>query len=433
MKPDDPQDKPQVESGPKQAPPGEPESQQKAPDPPPSAAAPAEPPAPQVDPELIERLLPAASMAAMMGATMLPKIASALSGLGGGGAGAGQTPTQNQNVNGGATTDAEQTKRLLRDLADLYPDGMPEAPPNGQPGAAEQGKSGKKGDKGPESAGKTDKTQGNGAKGTNSGTSADKGATSRAAAVNKLYLRNVRTAFINLDNQLVHYLYQLAANTAVDQQRLQVLVHELDKQLAALGPRAFTPEGQQYIRQLLTSALQQGGLQVQISAGSSADTAAAVEQLTAQYVYNLAGKDFTPNMPTPGISQASWTGGGMPTAIQQAIMVALAQRGKQYVWGGNGPDVFDCSGLMVYAARAAGVSIPRTSQEQYTGLPRVAPQNIQPGDLIFTRFDDPNPPGHVVMYIGNNQCIAASRPGVPIGVVPLPDSFSAARWYNPRA
>jgi cell wall-associated NlpC family hydrolase len=58
-------------------------------------------------------------------------------------------------------------------------------------------------------------------------------------------------------------------------------------------------------------------------------------------------------------------------AAARAVAFALAQRGKPYRWGAQGPDAFDCSGLTWAAWRAAGVAIPRTAGGQLAGLPRV--------------------------------------------------------------
>ena len=58
-------------------------------------------------------------------------------------------------------------------------------------------------------------------------------------------------------------------------------------------------------------------------------------------------------------------GGAPGKAAATAIAYARAQLGRPYLWGGTGPDAFDCSGLVMEAYAAAGVSIPRTSQEQW--------------------------------------------------------------------
>ncbi|MFJ1706998.1 NlpC/P60 family protein [Kitasatospora sp. NPDC088346] len=92
-----------------------------------------------------------------------------------------------------------------------------------------------------------------------------------------------------------------------------------------------------------------------------------------------------------------------------AVRVALDQQGDPYKWGSGGPDTFDCSGLMVYAYAKAGVSLPRTSQEQATVGTSVGSDwhNAQPGDLVIY-FGDRH---HVGMYIGNGLVVHAPHTG----------------------
>ncbi|MGW7491852.1 NlpC/P60 family protein [Streptomyces sp. NPDC054786] len=92
---------------------------------------------------------------------------------------------------------------------------------------------------------------------------------------------------------------------------------------------------------------------------------------------------------------------------KKAISYATAQIGKDYVWGAEGPDTFDCSGLTLRAWQAGGRTIPRTSQEQWRQLPRVALKDMRPGDLIIY-FSDAS---HVGMYLGNGAIVHAPRPG----------------------
>ena len=82
-------------------------------------------------------------------------------------------------------------------------------------------------------------------------------------------------------------------------------------------------------------------------------------------------------------------------AAATAIAFARAQIGKPYLWGGTGPDAFDCSGLAMMAYASAGVSIQRTSQQQWASEPHVS--SPQPGDLVFFAGADgtPSSPGHV--------------------------------------
>ncbi|MER6911664.1 C40 family peptidase [Streptomyces sp. NPDC000594] len=98
-----------------------------------------------------------------------------------------------------------------------------------------------------------------------------------------------------------------------------------------------------------------------------------------------------------------------------ALRFALAQLGKDYVWGAEGPDTFDCSGLTLRAWEAAGVRIPRTSQEQWARLPRVPLRSLRPGDLVVYF------PGatHVGLYIGGGRVVHAPRPGTAVKVSPI--------------
>jgi peptidoglycan DL-endopeptidase CwlO len=104
--------------------------------------------------------------------------------------------------------------------------------------------------------------------------------------------------------------------------------------------------------------------------------------------------------------------------VATAISFARAQIGKPYLWGGTGPDAFDCSGLMMIAYRAAGVNIPRTSEDQWTWGPRVAPGHEEPGDLVFFAGSDgtTTSPGHVGLVIGHNQMLEAYATGFPIRI-----------------
>ncbi|MFD4654996.1 NlpC/P60 family protein [Kitasatospora sp. NPDC058444] len=103
-----------------------------------------------------------------------------------------------------------------------------------------------------------------------------------------------------------------------------------------------------------------------------------------------------------------------------AITFALAQVGKPYLWGGTGPDAYDCSGLTSQAWLHAGKPIPRTSQEQWAQLPHVALNQLRPGDLVVY-FQDAS---HIGMYIGGGLIVQAPRPGAfikisPIGSMPI--------------
>lgn len=119
---------------------------------------------------------------------------------------------------------------------------------------------------------------------------------------------------------------------------------------------------------------------------------------------------------------------GESAAAQKAVEFALAQVGKPYVYGATGPGSYDCSGLMQTAYRNAGVSIPRTSEAQYQGLPSAPLGNLLPGDLIFTEWgeDFPGLPGHVGMYVGDGTVVQAPHTGTNVGTISY-TSFTAGQ------
>ncbi len=120
-----------------------------------------------------------------------------------------------------------------------------------------------------------------------------------------------------------------------------------------------------------------------------------------------------------GHGAAATDGSRAPSrAAEQAIAYARRQIGLPYLWGGTGPDAFDCSGLVMEAYGAAGVSIARTSEEQWATEPHVS--SPAPGDLVFFPGADgtPSSPGHVGMVIDPSRdlMIDAYAAGFPVEV-----------------
>ncbi|HEY3437416.1 MAG TPA: C40 family peptidase [Actinotalea sp.] len=110
---------------------------------------------------------------------------------------------------------------------------------------------------------------------------------------------------------------------------------------------------------------------------------------------------------------------------QAAVDWAVQQVGKAYGLGMVGPDAFDCSGLTSKAWAAAGVSINRTSRDQYRQVRKITYDSLRPGDLIFYGTDgsDPGSIYHVAMFVGGGQMVEAPRPGVNVRV-------TAVRWAS---
>ncbi|MGW5719141.1 C40 family peptidase [Amycolatopsis sp. NPDC003865] len=122
--------------------------------------------------------------------------------------------------------------------------------------------------------------------------------------------------------------------------------------------------------------------------------------------------------------------GGSPTglkaptaAAQTALDAALSKLGKPYGWGDTGPNSFDCSGLMLWAYKQAGLTLPRSSREQSTFGAAVPRDQLQPGDLVFFY----SPVSHVGMYIGDGKMVHAPDTGDVVKISPLQSQYSGAR------
>jgi hypothetical protein len=101
----------------------------------------------------------------------------------------------------------------------------------------------------------------------------------------------------------------------------------------------------------------------------------------------------------------------------RAVAFALAQVGKPYQWGTEGPEAYDCSGLTWAAWRAGGDTLPRTAAGQLTGLPRVRGP-LESGDLLIYRSQGPSG-RHVAMVVDGGRMVEALRAGIPVRVTGL--------------
>lgn len=103
-----------------------------------------------------------------------------------------------------------------------------------------------------------------------------------------------------------------------------------------------------------------------------------------------------------------------------AVDFALAQLGDPYVYGGTGPDGWDCSGLVQASWAAAGVSLPRVVGPQMAATKSIPMSALQPGDIVA--FSDMS---HDGIYIGNGQVVHAPRPGKSVEIIGV-GSFQVA-------
>ena len=124
-------------------------------------------------------------------------------------------------------------------------------------------------------------------------------------------------------------------------------------------------------------------------------------------------------------------GGNYNFSSDAVVTYAASFQGVPYVWGGTSPSGFDCSGFVQYVYAHFGVSLPRTSEEQFGAGTSVSESNLQPGDLVFFH-NSGSGPGHVGMYIGNGLMIHAPHTGDVVKIMPLSyeNGFCGAKRFK---
>jgi murein DD-endopeptidase len=106
----------------------------------------------------------------------------------------------------------------------------------------------------------------------------------------------------------------------------------------------------------------------------------------------------------------------------EAARVAASMEGKPYRYGGISPTGFDCSGLVYYSFRRAGIDVPRTTPLQRSRSHRVELDNISRGDLVFFNQEGKFS-SHVGIYLGNDRFIHAPSTGKRVRVDKLSDRY----------
>ncbi|GAA4480196.1 C40 family peptidase [Rhodococcus olei] len=114
-----------------------------------------------------------------------------------------------------------------------------------------------------------------------------------------------------------------------------------------------------------------------------------------------------PNVQVPAPDQIKTVG-------QKAVEAAASKIGAPYVWGAAGPDAFDCSGLVQWAFKQAGLNLPRTSYDQAAAGTPVSAKDLQPGDVVSFYGGS-----HSGIYAGNGEIIHAATSGTPVKRAPL--------------
>jgi cell wall-associated NlpC family hydrolase len=136
-------------------------------------------------------------------------------------------------------------------------------------------------------------------------------------------------------------------------------------------------------------------------------TAQAAAQATAD---GAAGATSVPVSDAASIS---------PAQVEAFLKAALSRVGMPYVWGAAGPRSFDCSGLVQWSMRQAGIVMPRVAVDQARTGPRVPLSQLAVGDLLFYHTDATAPTyiSHVAIYLGHGLMVQAPEPGMNVQIV----------------
>ncbi|RSS64125.1 NlpC/P60 family protein [Streptomyces sp. WAC07061] len=153
-----------------------------------------------------------------------------------------------------------------------------------------------------------------------------------------------------------------------------------------------------------------------------------------KYERYTAGPDTSGGSSSSGPASSDGSSSSRPSAsgtprrdgTEAAISFAMAHLGDPYVWGGNGPHGWDCSGLVMAAYRSAGISLPRVASDQYRATTPISRGDLRRGDLVFwTSNGSASGIHHDAIYLGDGKYLEAPRPGKPVRI-------SSFDWYDPN-
>ncbi len=154
--------------------------------------------------------------------------------------------------------------------------------------------------------------------------------------------------------------------------------------------------------------------------GSGVTLAALAACAAAPPATQVASRAATP--PNTGADAGTREAPPAEHAAAGLVDAALAMLGQPYRFGGFAPGGFDCSGLVFYAARSAGIPVPRTAQEQLASGRPVAREELRAGDLVFMHLSGKEL--HVGIVVGEAHFVHAPSSGGRVRI----DSLAAAPY-----
>ncbi|MDG2978074.1 C40 family peptidase [Latilactobacillus curvatus] len=246
---------------------------------------------------------------------------------------------------------------------------------------------------------------------------------SRASVVGKLNQANKEAmdAVANSESKLATLKQEQVTKKA----NLVNTKAQLEKDQAQLTSLKADAENEQasFQQEVDGHKTQLASLQSQLDAQTAAAVEAAKKETEkATIAPTVAPKTGSDNTPAPTVAPKTGSDNTpAPTPVKATTVApsgantgslvgnALQFIGTPYVWGGAQPGGFDCSGLVWYAAKMAGISLPRTSQKQSTVGTKVSLSELQPGDLVF--WGGVGSAHHVGIYIGGGSYVHAPTEG----------------------
>jgi cell wall-associated NlpC family hydrolase len=198
-----------------------------------------------------------------------------------------------------------------------------------------------------------------------------------------------------------------------------------DQLVATRAAEQRTIEAQLADRRSLLGSL--NGQVAQLIAQQQAEEAAAARARAAQVVAAQTQATTAYSDTAVGASAATPDNSSVvvpPSSYSGVVGAAMQEVGVPYVWAGDSPSGFDCSGLVMYAYSQVGVSLPHSSYAMESVGTAVPRGQLEPGDIVF--FDGG---GHVGIYIGGGEFVHAPHTGTDVQVSSL-DSGSYASSYD---
>ena len=189
--------------------------------------------------------------------------------------------------------------------------------------------------------------------------------------------------------------------------------------LATIHQSIHTLEAQQAARERRLAALEQARIAQRAELARRQAAAQAISPTSNEPAPDppttsdpFTQSDTTP--PAPAVPAPQVVPAPGPTPYSAAATIAARYLGVPYVWGGESPAGFDCSGLVSYVYAQLGVSLPHYTVSQWDATEPIPVSDLEPGDLVF--FDRL---GHVGIYIGGGQFIYVSHTGIVVQVATL--------------